>query len=141
MLKNLFDTCVFWSCVTRCGCRTTSSTLFTVKGDWFMYVDSRLAFSPHQGVTKRFGLSWALGLPIPSSYMNPNAWEGSVVAGSQSQTQYSCSQCTWSPNKLWRSNFIFNLWCTVAHRGNYFHPDTYSVLPSDTQEGFSLTKG
>ncbi len=30
MSKNLFDTCVFWSCVTRCGCRTTSSTLFTV---------------------------------------------------------------------------------------------------------------
>ncbi len=31
--KNFFDTCVNWSCVTRCGCRTTSSTLFTVKGD------------------------------------------------------------------------------------------------------------
>jgi hypothetical protein len=27
---TLFDTCVNWSCVTRCGCRTTSSTLFTV---------------------------------------------------------------------------------------------------------------
>jgi hypothetical protein len=31
MSKTLFDTCVFWSCVTRCGCRTTSSTLFTVQ--------------------------------------------------------------------------------------------------------------
>ncbi len=30
MSKNLLDTCVFWSCVTRCGCGTTSSTLFTV---------------------------------------------------------------------------------------------------------------
>jgi len=32
MSETLFDTCVFWSCVTRCGCRTTSSTLFTVYG-------------------------------------------------------------------------------------------------------------
>jgi hypothetical protein len=32
MSENLFDTCVNWSCVTRCGYRTTSSTLFTVKG-------------------------------------------------------------------------------------------------------------
>jgi hypothetical protein len=30
MSKTFFDTCVFWSCVTRCRCRTTSSTLFTV---------------------------------------------------------------------------------------------------------------
>ena len=30
MSEILFNTCVFWSCVTRCGCRTTSSTLFTV---------------------------------------------------------------------------------------------------------------
>jgi hypothetical protein len=104
-----------------------------------MYVDSLLAFSAHQGVTKRCRLSRALGWRIASSYMNPNAWEGGVVAGSQSQ--YSCSQCTWSQNKLWRSNCIFNLWCTVAHRGNYFHPDSYSVLPSDTHEGLSLTKG
>jgi hypothetical protein len=28
--KTFFDTCVNWSCVTRCGCRTTLSTLFTV---------------------------------------------------------------------------------------------------------------
>jgi hypothetical protein len=30
MSETFFDTCVNWSCVTRCGCRTTSSTLFTV---------------------------------------------------------------------------------------------------------------
>ncbi len=30
MSKTFFDTCMNWSCVTRCGCRTTSSTLFTV---------------------------------------------------------------------------------------------------------------
>ncbi len=32
MSETFFDTCVNWSCVTRCGCRTTSSTLFTVSG-------------------------------------------------------------------------------------------------------------
>ena len=31
MSETFFDTCVNWSCVTRCGCRTTSSTLFTVQ--------------------------------------------------------------------------------------------------------------
>ncbi len=30
MSETFFNTCVNWSCVTRCGCRTTSSTLFTV---------------------------------------------------------------------------------------------------------------
>jgi hypothetical protein len=30
MSETFFDTCVNWSCVTRCGWRTTSSTLFTV---------------------------------------------------------------------------------------------------------------
>ncbi len=30
MPETFFDTCVNWSCVTRCGYRTTSSTLFTV---------------------------------------------------------------------------------------------------------------
>ncbi len=31
MSETFFDTCVNWSCVTRCGCRTTSSSLFTVQ--------------------------------------------------------------------------------------------------------------
>ncbi len=30
MSETFFGTCVNWSCVTRCGCRTTLSTLFTV---------------------------------------------------------------------------------------------------------------
>jgi hypothetical protein len=30
MSETFFDTCVNWSCVTRCGCQTTLSTLFTV---------------------------------------------------------------------------------------------------------------
>jgi hypothetical protein len=32
MSETFFETCVNWSCVTRYGCRTTSSTLFTVLG-------------------------------------------------------------------------------------------------------------
>ncbi len=32
MSETFFDSCVNWSCITRCGCRTTSSTLFTVYG-------------------------------------------------------------------------------------------------------------
>ncbi len=32
MSETFFDTCVNWSCVTRRGCRTSSSTLFTVQG-------------------------------------------------------------------------------------------------------------
>ncbi len=41
MWKNLFDTCVVWSCVTRCRCGTTSSTLFTVYGISELSVQNR----------------------------------------------------------------------------------------------------
>jgi hypothetical protein len=74
MSETLFDTCVNWSCVTRCWCRTTSSTLFTVckmSGDgdniiiyphkviltWF-----RLASKPK---TEKVGLKGPLGHPSP----------------------------------------------------------------------------
>ncbi len=36
MSETFFDTCVNWSCVTRCGCRTTSSSLFTVYEDYLL---------------------------------------------------------------------------------------------------------
>jgi hypothetical protein len=42
MWKNLFDTCVVWSCVTRCRCGTTSSTLFTVY-KWSMFFSAVLS--------------------------------------------------------------------------------------------------
>ncbi len=59
-----------------------------------------------QGVTKeRCRLSWLTNRP---SYMNPNA--GGGVSCGVSASEYSCAQCTWSPNKLGRSNSIFNLW-------------------------------
>ncbi len=43
--------------------------------------------------------------PIASSYTSPN------VGGCVSANEYSCAHhVTWSPNKLWRSTSIFNLW-------------------------------
>jgi hypothetical protein len=43
-----------------------------------------------------------LGWPIAPLYMSPNA-------GMRGVSQW-VKLCTWSPNKLWRSNSIFNLW-------------------------------
>jgi hypothetical protein len=43
MSETFFDTCVNWSCVTRCGCRTTSSTLFTVYPYFYELIDNFLS--------------------------------------------------------------------------------------------------
>jgi hypothetical protein len=54
------------------------------------------------------GLEWddvCLCWPIARSYMSPNAGGGGV-AGSQPMS----TAVHRSPNKLWRSNAIFNLW-------------------------------
>ncbi len=40
MSKSLFDTCVVWSCVTRCRCGTTSSTLFTVDSPLILQINN-----------------------------------------------------------------------------------------------------
>ncbi len=52
-------------------------------------------------------ISW----PIAPSHMGPNAGEGGgvAVAGLRQWVQL----CTWSPNKFWRSNSIFNL-CSLV---------------------------
>ncbi len=47
-----------------------------------------------------------LGWPTASSYMSPNAGGGGGCGASANE--YSCTQ---GPNKLWRSNAIFNQWC------------------------------
>jgi hypothetical protein len=46
----------------------------------------------------------------------------SLLTSLVSANEYSCAVCTWSPNKLWRSNSIFNLW--VGRKS------TYSLLES-----------
>ncbi len=56
-----------------------------------------------QGVTKRRRRSWR-----PRICMNPNAeWGGELRGLSQVSANDSVHR---SPNKLWRSNAIFNLW-------------------------------
>ncbi len=47
-----------------------------------------------------------LGWPIAPSYMSPNAGGGKEWPGFSQRVQLY----TWSPNKLWRSNSIFNLY-------------------------------
>jgi hypothetical protein len=49
MWKNLFDTCVVWSCVTRCRCGTTSSTLFTVYANASLPDISAIGWSTYIG--------------------------------------------------------------------------------------------
>ncbi len=56
-----------------------------------------------------------LGWPIAPSYMSPNAGGGGLRGLSQ-----WVQLCTWSPNKLWRSNSIFN----------QCHYSTTAILPN-----------
>jgi hypothetical protein len=60
-----------------------------------------------QGVTKRCRLY--LGWPIAPSDMSPKKCGGRGGAGSQPMSKL----CRWSPNKLWGSDFIFNL-CSMV---------------------------
>jgi hypothetical protein len=58
-----------------------------------------------QGVTKRCRLSW---WPNSALVYEPKCGEGGELG--VSANEYNCAHhVTWSPNKLWRSNFIFNL--------------------------------
>ncbi len=59
-----------------------------------------------QGVTKRCRPSW---LTISAILYEPKC--GGKREGSQPMS--TVQLCTWSPNKLWRSNSIFNL-CSVS---------------------------
>ncbi len=64
-----------------------------------------------------------LGGPIAPSYTSPN--EGGCGVGivhgfSAMSTAVQCAHhVTWSPNKLWRSNFMFNLWQWSERRGEW----------------------
>ncbi len=75
-----------------------------------------------QGVTKRCRLS---RLTKSASY-EPKC--GGGVAG-QGLSQWE-QLCTWSPNKLWRSNSIFNLWFRRMSRGSTPQPS----LPASSQK-------
>ncbi len=66
-----------------------------------------------QGVTQRCRLSWVTNSAL--SYMSPNAGGGGELRGLSQWVQL----CAWSPNELWRSNSIFNLW-QMQRRGEGF---------------------
>jgi hypothetical protein len=77
-----------------------------------------------QGVTKRCHLSW---LTTSALVWTQIRGEGGV-AGSQPMS--TAVHCTWSPNKLWRSNSLFNLF--FQQKTSYTHtpppPLTHSIL-------------
>ncbi len=60
----------------------------------------------HQGVKKRRRLSW---LTKSAFVYEPKCWGGG--GGVRGLSQW-VQLYTWSPNKLWRSNSIFDLWKT-----------------------------
>ncbi len=65
--------------------------------------------------------------PIAPSYSSPNA--GDAARSGVSANRYSSAHhVTWSPNKLWRSNSIFNQWstpCTVSLSFSFFCGDPW----------------
>ncbi len=67
-------------------------------------VTIRILKCKDQGVTKRCRLSW-----LTNSVLVYEPKSGGV-GGLQGLCQW-VQLCTWSPNKLWRCNFIFNLLC------------------------------
>ncbi len=68
---------------------------------------SFLSLSIIQGVTK----SCRLSLLTNSALVNAVQMRGEGGTCGVSANDYSCAHhVTWSPNKLWRSNSIFNLW-------------------------------
>ncbi len=58
-----------------------------------------------RGVTKRCRLSW---LTHSALVYAPKRWRGGGAV-----VRAWVQLCTWSPNKLWRSNSIFNMWLNV----------------------------
>ncbi len=61
-----------------------------------------------QGVTKRCRLSWLANSAIV--YEPKCGGKGGGLRGLSQWVQLCTIHCTWSPNKLWRYNSIFNIW-------------------------------
>jgi hypothetical protein len=67
----------------------------------------------HRRVTKRCRLSWLTNSALVIRVQMRR--EGGGGSCRVSANDYSCAHhVTWSPNKLWRSTSIFNLWCTSS---------------------------
>jgi hypothetical protein len=65
-----------------------------------------------------------LGWPIARSFMSPNAGGWGGLRGLSQWVQLY----TWSPNKLCRSNSIFNLWMLVSRRNHSTRSKNYRLL-------------
>jgi hypothetical protein len=75
-----------------------------------------------QGVIKRCRLSWLTN----SALVYESKCEGRGRCR-VSADEYSCAHhVTWSPNKLWSSNSIFNLWDNVL-KSKYLNPGLWQV--------------
>ncbi len=68
--------------------------------------------------------------PIASSYLSPNAGEGGGLRALSQWVQL----CTCSPNKLWRSNSIFNLWFSLTRRSLWYQVCAGSFCVQTTQK-------
>ncbi len=66
------------------------------------------------GVIKRCRLSWLTNRAL---VYEPKAGGGG--GGLRGLSQW-VQLCTWSPNKLWRSNSIFNLWLQMTSKRNLY---------------------
>ncbi len=55
-----------------------------------------------------------LNWPLAPSHMSPNAGGRGELRGLSQRVQL----CTWSPNKHWRSTYIFNLWEALSSTEN-----------------------
>ncbi len=83
------------------------------KGEWKGEYDMKIFLSlwsgerVGQGVTKRCRLSWLTN----SALVYESQCGGMEVGCGISASEYnSAHHVTWSPNNLWRSTSIFNLW-------------------------------
>ncbi len=82
--------------------------------DWRLrwHIKSRENLGLSQGVTKTCRLS----LLTNSALVIRVQMRGEGGSCRVSANEYSCAHhVTWSPNKLWRSTSIFNLWFMVYH--------------------------
>ncbi len=53
-------------------------------------------------------------------------------------SEYSCGVCTWSPNQLWRSNSIFNLWLSGMILASQVSPAAATRRPAASSSDSSL---
>ncbi len=77
-----------------------------------------------QGVKRRCRLSWQTN----SALVNRVQMRGGGYCGASANEYICANHVTWSPNKLWRSNYIFNLWLKPIKTAAKKVRDSSSIL-------------